>query len=368
MQFDDSETQKLLRDTARSYLADRFPLERLYALEQGERLSEAELRGFAELGWPGLLAPDPAGGGGPDGPVSGASLLEAAAVIEEFGYAGVPAPVTVCNVVAALLPDGEHLRALATGERLYTVAEACRRSANGVTGDPLSASGGTLSGTLPLVPFAGVAEYVLAPLRLDGAPAFALLSLADVHLEPVDTLDRRPYHHVHFEGAALDDALVLARGDEAEALGERCDALVTALSLVELAGMMRRVLEMTGEYISNRVQFGQPIAKFQAARHRAAELLMQTESTRWAAYHALWRLQQDPDAAAEVWLAKHWAIRAAGRVFEVSHLLHGGVGVGMEYPLHLYTQAIASFAVRGGTMDEMTSRTLESLRAGAAAR
>jgi alkylation response protein AidB-like acyl-CoA dehydrogenase len=362
MQFNDSETQKLLRDTARSYLADRFPLERLYALEQGERLSEAELRSFAEMGWPGLPAPESAGGGG-------ASLLEAAAVIEEFGYAGLPAPVTASTVVAALLPEGDHLRALAGGERLYTVAEASRRrSTDAAIGEPLSASGGTVSGTLTLVPFAAAADYVLAPLQVDGAPAFALLSLADVHLEPVETLDRRPYHHVHFQGAALDDALVIAGGPEASALHERCDALVTAFSLVELAGMMRRVLEMTGEYISNRVQFGQPIAKFQAARHRAAEMLMQTESTRWAAYHALWRLQEDPADASEVWLAKHWAIRAAGRVFEVSHLLHGGVGVGVEYPLHLYTQAIASFAVRGGTMSEMTSRTLEPLRVGTAAR
>src|SRR3546814_17172535 len=72
---------------------------------------------------------------------------------------------------------------------------------------------------------------------------------------------------------------------------ERCDALNTALSLIESAGLMQRVLEMTGEYISNRVQFGQPIAKFQAARHHAADLLMQAESTRWTAYHALWSFQ-----------------------------------------------------------------------------
>jgi hypothetical protein len=55
-------------------------------------------------------------------------------------------------------------------------------------------------------------------------------------------------------------------------------------------------------------------------------------------------------------------VRAADRVFQISHLLHGGVGVGMEHPLHLFTQGIAAFAVRGGTMSEMVSRTLQSLR------
>src|SRR3972149_707543 len=97
MQFSDSETQKLLRSTARSYLADTFPWERLYALERGEaQLTDAELQGFADLGWLSLLAPESAGGGG-------VSLLEAAVVIEELGYAAVPAPVTASNIAAWLL-------------------------------------------------------------------------------------------------------------------------------------------------------------------------------------------------------------------------------------------------------------------------
>ena len=125
--------------------------------------------------------------------------------------------------------------------------------------------------------------------------------------------------------------------------------------------MMLRVMEMTGEYISNRVQFGQPIAKFQAARHHAADLLMAAETTRWTAYHALWRFQRDPAHSEGIWLAKHWAIRAAKSAFEITHMLHGGIGVGLEYPLHLYTQGIAAFAVRDGSMNEMTGRLLDSL-------
>ena len=66
-------------------------------MERGqERLTDADREGFANLGWLGLLAPESAGGGG-------LSLLEAAAVIEEFGYAAVPAPVTVSNIAGSLL-------------------------------------------------------------------------------------------------------------------------------------------------------------------------------------------------------------------------------------------------------------------------
>ncbi len=88
---------------------------------------------------------------------------------------------------------------------------------------------------------------------------------------------------------------------------------------------------------------------------------MQADTTRWIAYHALWRFQEEPADTKEIWLAKHWAVRAAERVYEISHLLHGGVGVGIEYPLHLYTQGVAAFAVRGGTMNEMVARTVESM-------
>src|SRR3972149_3416748 len=123
MRFADSETQRLLRSTARSYLESTFPWDRLYAFEAGqERITDEDLARLAALGWLGLLAPESAGGGG-------ASLLEAAAIIEEFGYAAVPAPVTVSNIAAHLLAQGdartiaEHLASLAAGKHVYTISE-----------------------------------------------------------------------------------------------------------------------------------------------------------------------------------------------------------------------------------------------------
>ena len=369
MRFSDSETQKLLRDTARSYLADTYPWERLYALKQERgQLPRESLKEFAELGWLGLLASPEATDEG------GLSLLDAAVVIEEFGYAAVPAPVLVSNIAADLMSNGDakegiqdHLASLCAGDRLYTVSEATRRrdrpAHGGYPASPaLSASGGNVSGVVPLVPFAESADFVLAPLSIEGERAFAAVPLARARLERVELIDRATYRNIHIENANLNDLVVLARGDQAEELHERCDALCTALSLVELGGMMQRTLEMTSQYISNRVQFGRPIGTFQAARHRAAEMLMRTEATRWSAYHALWRFQRDPTDTDEIWLAKHWAIRAAELVYQNSHLLHGGVGVGAEYPLHLFTQQIAGFAARAGTMNEMVARTVESLQ------
>jgi alkylation response protein AidB-like acyl-CoA dehydrogenase len=338
--YADSETQKLLRDTARSYLKDKFPVERLYALEDGQaELTSADLRDFADLGWLGLLAPESAGGGA-------LSLLDAAVVAEEFGYAGVPAPVTVSNVAASLLTGVEgadgHLLDLVAGRKLYTVSD--ERNGAGEAG----------SRNLRSVSFGMQADYVIAPL----GDQVALISLDGSIRTPVGHTDRGSYADLDVGGIA--SSLTLASGANRQKLRDRMEALQTALGLMELSGMLQRVMEMTAEYISNRVQFGQPIAKFQAARHHAADILIQAQSARWAAYHAIWQYERSGDAS-EIWLAKHYAIRASQKVYEWTHLLHGGIGVGMEYPLHLYTQGLTGFSARNGSINEMITRTLDGL-------
>ena len=350
MRFEDSETQKLLRTTVRSFLADRFPWERLYAIENAEGdLAPEDLKSFADLGWLGLLAPATEGG-------AAISLTEAAVVIDEFGYAGAPSSVAVSNIVAdalGRLSDTEarnHLGRLTRGKARYTIG-----------GGNLALKGGELRGSLQLVPHGNTADHVLAVLDIDGELGIGLVRADASRASPLLALDHRSYADLDFEGATAADVLVLATGDEARATNERWQNLIAAFSVVEMAGLLARIKDLTGEYISNRVQFGQPIAKFQAARHHAADLLAAAETTRWVAYHALWELDRDPQETTGIWLARHWAIRAARQAVELTHLLHGGVGVGMEYPLHLLTQSLASLAVRGGTLDDATARTLASL-------
>jgi alkylation response protein AidB-like acyl-CoA dehydrogenase len=350
MDFHDSETQRLLRTTARSYFAEVFPFQRLSALHKGqEQLASSDVLPLRELGWLSLL------GTGSDGHTRG-SLLDAAVLVEEAGYACAPVPLSVANIASSLL-SSRSTRTRAAEDSLITLDELDRSQAGQSS---LTVTRGALSGRLRSVPFAHLSTSVIALTVIDGEHSLIALPLGQATIDRLILLDRACYADVTFKGVQVDAIDILASGDSAIALRTTCDALLTAFTTVEMAGLMRRILEMTAEHIKTREQFGQPIGKFQAARHRAAELLTQLETTRWAAYHALWRYEQDRDAP-EIWLAKHWAARAADRVFQIAHLLHGGVGVGIEHPLHLYTQSIAAFAVRSGTMDEMTDRALESL-------
>jgi len=343
MLFTDSETQRLLRTTAKSFLANAYPIDRLYRIESGEeQITAADLDEMAELGWFDLLAADG----------DGASLLETAVVIEELGYAGVSSPVLPANVAAYAFASAGR----ADLDARCTISEGARLRAEKSS---LVIKNGVVSGTLRLVPFADLSERVLAPAIVNAEPALVVLPLSGTHIEPLALMDRRCYSNVRFDNAKAD---VLATGADAEALIEQLDALSTAFGVIEMAGMMQRILEMTTEHVTTRQQFGQPIGKFQAARHRAADILVQLDTTRWAAYHALWLFENDPSRTDEIYLAKHWAIRAVDRVFQNTHMLHGGVGVGMEHPLHLFTQGMTALAVRGGTMSETVTHTLAYLK------
>ncbi len=359
MLYGDSDIQKLVRGTARNYLADNYPWERLYALEQSgpAGLAGDDLAQLANLGWLALVAPETDGGGG-------LTLVEAAVVVEELGHAAVPTNVIVSNVAAHMLArtgQGESVERLARGTARYTVSQATRRRERAVPGiEFLRMEGGALHGQLPAVPFAASSEYVLGPCAVDGRESYACIPLAGAELHQARQMDSSTVSHVSFAGADGSGMRILATGGEAAALAEHADTLMTGFGLIELCGAMQRTVRMTADYISNRVQFGQPVAKFQSARHRAAEMLMYTDATRWAAYRALWEYQETGDASG-LWRTKLWADKAASLLFENAHMLHGGIGVGVEYPLHLFTQILAANIVRDGTASEMSRRVVESL-------
>ena len=65
-----------------------------------------------------------------------------------------------------------------------------------------------------------------------------------------------------------------------------------ALSAESLGGTAR-VLDMAVEYAKVREQFGRPIGSFQAIKHKCASMLVELESSRSAAYYALWAVSAD---------------------------------------------------------------------------
>jgi hypothetical protein len=103
----------------------------------------------------------------------------------------------------------------------------------------------------------------------------------------------------------------------------------------ELVGASRRMLELGREHAVERVQFGQPIARFQAVRHRLAETLVAIEAAD-ALLEAAW-LDHDPQTAA---MAKAAAGRGARVAARHCQQVLAGIGFTTEHDLHRYVRRV----------------------------
>jgi alkylation response protein AidB-like acyl-CoA dehydrogenase len=133
----------------------------------------------------------------------------------------------------------------------------------------------------------------------------------------------------------LDNRPALWLGDDrvADAVLDRALVAVCA----EMLGAADVVLAMTVQYAQDRVQFGRPIGGFQAVKHRCADMLVDVEGMRSAAYYAAWAVgARDPEATVAASAAKVWCSDAARRVMASGLQVHGGIGFTWEHDLHLF--------------------------------
>ena len=130
----------------------------------------------------------------------------------------------------------------------------------------------------------------------------------------------------------------------------------------EAVGAMDRMLWLTVDYLKTRVQFGQPIAVFQALQHRAADMYVSLEQARSMALLARLALHEDDVAARRraVQAAKIQIDLAARHVGQEAIQLHGGIGMTMEYPVGHYLKRTAVIAKTFADTDAL----LESVGAG----
>ena len=104
-----------------------------------------------------------------------------------------------------------------------------------------------------------------------------------------------------------------------------------------MVGGMQRTLDLTVEYAKMRKQFGKPIGMFQAVQHQCADMYLETESSRSAAYYAAWALEENvPEASVAVSIAKVYASDAGRTVGNRGIQVHGGMGFTWENDVHLY--------------------------------
>jgi alkylation response protein AidB-like acyl-CoA dehydrogenase len=345
MDFDLSKPQKLLKDSARAFLARECKASRVRELMDTGTAHDKQLwQAIAEQGWTGLVIPEEHGG-------LGLGLVEMAVVAEEMGRACLPGVFLSTFTAAALIERAgsaaqcaKYLEPIAAGELKATVAlleEGANWDLNAVKLKATREDGRFLvTGKKLFVPDSGIADLLICVAR-DG-DNFALLPIecsADgLNIEAMPSMDEtRKLYEVVFEGVSVAEADALGADGDAGGALHRALEVATVLLCAEIVGGMQWVLDTTVEYAKTRHQFGRSIGSFQAVQHQCADMLLMTESARSAAYYAAWALTEgDPAASGAVSIAKAYCSDAYREVANRGVQVHGGIGFTWEHDLQLY--------------------------------
>jgi alkylation response protein AidB-like acyl-CoA dehydrogenase len=369
-----SEDQQAIADLAGKILRDKLPPERLTALEQQGTWFDANAwRALAEaslLGAP--LAEDVRGGG--------FGVLEACLVLEQIGATAAPLPFLATVVMAAMAIDRfgspeqrqRLLPGVADGSRLLSVA-LCEEGCAIAPQTPRTAArrdgvGFRLDGEKRFVQVADLADLLLVPARTDDGGVAVLLVDRDapgVSLERGETTAFEPQWTVRFSGTPVDAANRLGSADGRAIVDSIVDHAIAGLCATS-AGACGEALRLTSKHVSEREQFGQKIAMFQAVAHRAADAYVDLQAISLCAHQAAWRLGAGLPAQHALASAKFWAAEGGQRVVHAAQHLHGGIGVDTSYPLHRSFRLVKQLELSLGGAAVSLQRLGQSLAAGAA--
>jgi len=344
MNFAFSDEQEELRAAVRRFLAEKSPETEVRRLmDTTEGYDPAVWSQMADqLGLQSLTIPEEFGG-------SGFTYVELLVVLEEMGAALLCAPFfsSVALAANALLTSGDdeskkaYLPGIALGETIATLAITEDNGRWDFGGIELAAAkkgdGWTLNGHKMYVIDGHTANLMVVAARTPaGVTLFAVQDDAPgLTRTPLPTMDQtRKQARLEFSDAPA--ALIGTDGGAEAGLSKTLDLAAVALAAEQVGGA-QHVLDASVEYAKTRIQFGRPIGSFQAIKHKCADMLLEVESAKSAAYYAAWAAAEDSDELPVVAsLAKSYCSEAYFHAAAENIQIHGGIGFTWEHPAHLY--------------------------------
>ena len=312
----------LIVATANRICADLCTPELVNAAEDGHWPAEL----WDALQGTGLsLAWVPEAAGGP-----GATLADGFAVVRTTARSAAPVPIAETLIAGWLLASA----GLQAPPGPMTVAPV--RAGGRVRCD----ADGELHGNASSVPFADRSEHLVV-LASNGADAeIILVPSSACDCSAGTNLAGEAQGSVNFDGARCVARGTMEAADPLQAL-QRMGAAVRSQ---QMAGALERVLELSLEYARQRVQFGRPIARFQAVQHNLASLAGEVAAAGAAADAAASAVIRhgidDPRVLLAAGAAKVRAGEAAGSGAAIAHQVHGALGFTREYSLHHSTRRL----------------------------
>ncbi|WP_026354867.1 acyl-CoA dehydrogenase family protein [Massilia niastensis] len=353
-----TELQEMIETSVLAYLTHEYDfLKRANSLAAPHALSPAVWESFAGMGWLGLPLPED------DGGIDGRAL-ESGLLMRAFGRHLVVEPylnsvLLGTRLLAELGTPAQReawLPDLVAGSRRVVLAhdESANPDPWAARATRARAQGGAfvLDGRKSLVAGAPGADALLvSALGEDGAQALFLVpcDAPGLTLAERRTLDGGRAADLVLTEVRVDAGARLDAEDDAAPVLHRLLAEAIVSQCWEASGAMQAALEQTAAYTRERVQFGQPISKFQVIQHRLAEMAVHCEEALAACQLAALRIERDPQSAIEMAaLAKAKLGRGALFVAQQAVQLHGAMGVSEELAIASYYRKLLGFSQQYG--------------------
>ena len=353
MDFSLNQEQEMFRGYVRKYLDGAGQTKTARAYMEGETGSlRALLSGLAELGCTSINISEDHGG-------MGLGPLDLIPVLEETGRSLFPGLYLETNALAVPLlqkfgteeQKDRYLTEISAGTKTFSLAWLEPGGSYGPSGINLEARplNGQLilSGMKTMVPDAKLADHYIVLVRTGKGNRNEGITLVIVDrnetnltLESQKNIDEtRQLAALAFNDVEIPIGQVLGSMHLGwDALQEGLLSFNAALSAV-IVGCMEKVVEMAAEYAKIREQFGQPIGRFQAIKHRIVDMKMDLETARSLAYYANWALESGAeDRVQAISCVRIFATNAFVRISSDNIQIHGGIGFTEEMDCHLFVK------------------------------
>ncbi len=347
MNYDLSEEQNMLKESAHRFLVEECPSEFVREMVEDEKgFSPSLWRKMAELGWMGLQVPEEHGG-------SGMNFLYLAVLLSEMGRFCLPGPYFSTVILGGLTlmeagndeQKADILPDLAEGNRILTLAwleEDGTYSPEGIRlAAKLQDDNYILSGTKLFVPDAHVADTIVCAARTGEETEGISLFLIDaespgIGITVLDTLAGDKQCEVVFDGVSVPMANMLGEIGKGWPVLRKVLLMSAVAKSAEMIGAAEKVLEVAVTYVKDRTQFGRPVGAFQAVQHHCANMLTYADTNKFMTYEAAWRIASGLSFEKQASMCKAWVSESHRKLVALGHQVIGGIGFMEEHDLHLY--------------------------------